>query len=81
MLTMFRRKPFKERKQTRNTDYGAHDVVHIGGVNNHVGPVVTIFCKKEKLTLVGELKEMTNLAAQPAPSNANPKTRQRTFRP
>lgn len=42
------RKPFEERKQTGNTDYGAHDVVHVGGVDNHVGPMVAVLSKEDQ---------------------------------
>ena len=40
------RKQFEEREQAGNTDYGAHNVVHVGCVDNHVRPMVMMLSKK-----------------------------------
>ena len=35
--------PFEEGEQAGNTDYGAHDVVHVSGFDDHVRPVKAMF--------------------------------------
>jgi hypothetical protein len=43
---MGRRELFQEGEEARNVDYSAHNVVHIGCIDNHVSPVETVFFRK-----------------------------------
>ena len=69
-----RRKTFQEREKARHGDYSTLDVVHVGRVDNNVGPMVAMLSRKVSLDVVDEQRE-TDLVA---PSIADPKNRQRT---
>ncbi len=58
------RKPFEEREQARNTKHGAHDVVNVGSVNNHVSPVAAILSREVSLALLVDRVRLTWLLHQ-----------------
>ena len=41
--TMGRWELLEEREQARYTHYSTHNIVHKGRINDHVGPVITVF--------------------------------------
>lgn len=71
------RKPFEDREQTGYTDNGTHDIVHVGCVDDHIGPVVAMLFIKVRLHVVTKVTA-TDLVGS---STADPRNLQRTFRP
>ena len=41
--TMGRRESLEDREQARYADYSTHNIIHERRVNDHIGPVITVF--------------------------------------
>ena len=56
LFAVYGRNPFEEREQAGNTNYGAHDVIHIGCVDNYVRPMVAMLYKEGQLESLWVIK-------------------------